>query len=109
MKLKAVTGPTPGIDMKRRAQLVAGDEPDHQIVQPAVLLPQRRARCQHRVHQLAGQRIAGDGIAHRLLEAAAAGALMRMPKVFSEWRTAFSISSTLRFRLRRCVSRSRIR
>jgi hypothetical protein len=31
------------------------------------------------------------------------------PKLFSEWRMAFSRSRNLRFRLRRCVSRSFIR
>ena len=71
MKLSAVTGPTPGIAMKRRHSSMAGNELHDQIVQPAILLPQHRARGQHGVHQLAGQRIVRHRRAHGLVEAAA--------------------------------------
>jgi hypothetical protein len=36
MKLKAATGPTPRIAMKRWQKLVAGNEPHHQVVQLAI-------------------------------------------------------------------------
>jgi len=49
---------------------MAGNQLDHQIVQAAVLLPQRGARAQHGVDKLTDQRIAGDSLAHRLRKAA---------------------------------------
>jgi hypothetical protein len=50
---------------------MASDQLRHQIVQPAILPPQRRARAQHGVDQLADQYIAGDRLAHGLRKARA--------------------------------------
>lgn len=49
-------------------QLMAGDELHDESMQPAVLLPQRRARRQHRLHQLGRQLIVGRCLPHRLVE-----------------------------------------
>src|SRR5215207_2254103 len=72
--------PNAGHRHEATAQLVAGDELHHQVVQPAALLPQHGLRRQYGVHQLTGQRIGGHRLAHRFVEAVRPVPLMRIPK-----------------------------
>lgn len=109
MNESAVTGPTPGIAMKCRHSSLACHHLDDKIVQPAILPPQRRASRQHGVHQLGRQRIVRHRSAHRFLESPSpdlAQADAERPQRMSD---GILQVENLASRLRRCVSKRRVR